>query len=567
MDTSKVRISLPKSFTGEGETIEVSLALKVWFESLSSWARAHRCHPLLRGDGDTYDAKYPLKIADRAPDTSYLDEKYVVSEEILAQPGQAAVLAVKEVIDAGTGDIKVKGVKAVAEVLASPYVEAVHAYVFEESERRKGHAKGRKELADYEHKVSILQEANELKKVQMADALFACIQSSTSGKAGKIVSSCMDIDTLTRCSQVIETLEARFNIRSIRELPALEARFSLPMPQNVDPEVFIREKLLLREMMSVLEGDGLVPMHTSDAHLIVKICNWVPSAYAAVVDQIQNLILARGITSEERVESFDAESAASRALDAKLADDGASRISHGSYSGENTVTITLVTKLLREKFVDLVRRNAFKPATDEAVRAYLSTGRVTTRESRESRTCHHCGKQGHLVAACNSKKAEEAAAAAKVFAVTEVTDDPLAAIFAANFSGTCRLCGDGSKHGFDVCPIVLAGREVCGKPKPLIKPLPTNAKKVGGMNGMVASIVVCNARSVTTGTPHPTHLFMDDNGAGANIVRDGSILRGLRPIDATCVGVGTARVTHVGSFIGEGVCLDGSRQPVRLKTV
>jgi hypothetical protein len=557
MDTSsKVRISLPKSFSGEGETIEVSLALKVWFESLTSWAKSHRCHPLLRGDGEDYDDKYPFVVADRKPDSSYLDEEYEESPAVPEVLFQAAVAAVKEVKDAGTGEITTHAVKFTPEVKAAKAVDAVLKYVFTDDERRKGHAKNRKELADYEHKAEVLLEAYEVKKIQLAESLFACLQSSTEGKAAKIVASFVDSEVFCRCPLVLEALSARFNIRSIRELPALEARFNQPMPANMDPEVFIRDKLRLREMMAVLEGDGLVPMITSDAHLIVKICNWVPSHYASVIDQIQNLILARGITSEERSDSGDADTAS-------LCSIGTS----GTYSGEHTVTVTLVTKLLREKFVELVRKNVFRPASEAAVRAYLTTGqRIAVREER---TCHHCGRVGHIANSCHIKQREDkeaatAKAAAAAIAGGAEEHDPIAAYFAPNFSGNCRLCGDGAKHGFDSCPIVLAGREACGKTKPPIKALP---KKVGGMNGMIGSIVVCNARSASTGPAHPNHLFMDDNGAGSNIVRDVSILRGVRPLNATCIGVGTARVTHVGSFLGEGVCLDGTTQPVRLKTV
>ena len=553
MDTSsKVKISLPKSFTGEGETIEVSLALKVWLESLTSWAKAHRCHPLLRGDGDDYEAKYPFVVADRAPDSSYLDEQYEATPAVAKVLYRAKVDPVKEVRDAGTGEIAVRAVTGSPEVKAVDHVPAVFKYVFDDGERRKGHAKNRKECADYEHKTRVLREAYDSKMTQLAETLFACIQSSTEGKAAKIVASFIDGEVYFRCPQALEALAARFNIRSIRELPALEARFNQPMPVNVDPEVFIRDKLRLREMMAVLEGDGLVPMTTSDAHLIIKICNWMPSAYASVIDQIQNLILARGITSEERSSS-----------DASTVDDAATTYTSATYSGENTVTITLVTRLLREKFVDLVRKNAFKPASEAAVRAYLTTGKIM---AKEERTCHHCGRVGHLANACHTKQREDAAAAAtarKAATTEDAGTDPLAAYFAPNFGGNCRLCGDGAKHGFDTCPIVLAGREACGKAKPAIKALP----KVGGMNGMIGPIVVCNARTNDGGPPRPDHLFMDDSGAASNIVRDVSTLRGVRPLNATCVGVGTARVTHVGSFIGQGKCLDGTYHSVRLKTV
>jgi len=557
MDTSsKVKISLPKSFTGEGETIEVSLALKVWLESLTSWAKAHRCYPLLRGDGDDYESKYPFVVADREPDSSYLDEQYEASPAVPAVEHQAKVAPVKEVKDAGTGEITTRAVRGVPEVPAVAAVDAVFEYVFDVGERRKGHAKNRKELADYKHKTGVLREAYDLKMTQLAETLFASIQSSTEGKAAKIVASFIDGDVFSRCPQVLEALASRFNIRSIRELPALEARFNQPMPVNVDPEVFIRDKLRLREMMAVLEGDGLVPMTTSDAHLIVKICNWMPSVYAPVIDQIQNLILARGITSEER----------SLSDGASVADDSAtvwtatvcSTSTSGTYSGENTVTVTLVTKLLREKFVDLVRRNVFKPASEAAVQAYLTTGQKIV--TKEDRSCRHCGRVGHLIGNCHTKQREEAAAAA---ASKQVSDDAIAAYFAPNFGGNCRLCGDGAKHGFDVCPIVLAGREACGKAKPPIKALP----KVGGMNGMIGPIVVCNARTSDGGPPRPDHLFMDDSGAASNIVREVANLRGARPLNATCVGVGTARVTHVGSFIGRGLCLDGTYHSVRLKTV
>ncbi len=552
-----MRIGQPKSFSGEGETIEVSLLLRAWLESLTSWCKANRCKSFIREDGDAYERHYPMTVPDRRPDYDYLDETYkeVVTAEVHAVLYQAAVKEVKEVVDAGTGEVTTPYCAAVAEVKAVKYKAPVFKdrYVFDENERRKGKAKAMKELADYDHKFGMLKLAYEEKKIQLADTLFACIQSTTEGKAAKVVSGKIDEDPLTRCASVIHALEERFNIRSIRELPELEKRFSLCMPLNMDPEQFVNEKVRIRSMLQTLEGDGLVPMVIADAHLIVKILTWLPGAYSPTIDQIQNLILARGISDESTPREDD---------DSVSLSGSRSAAGSGLYSGENTVTLTLVIKLLREKYLDLVRRSAIKPATAEAARAYLTTGKVT--KPKDHRACHYCGKKGHILTDCQLRKKDEAAKISSVHTV----DDPIGAFFSPGFTGKCRLCEE-TGHGFNDCPIVVKGREALGKPKPPIKPLAGGKAGggVGGVNFMIGDIVVCQASRVTRGPSYPPTYFMDDSGAASNIVPSADLLYGVRAINATCVGVGTARVTHVGSFLGKGLCVDGSEADIRLKTV
>lgn len=552
MDSKGVRIALPKAFTGIGEPIECAMMLKSYTESLKSWSKANRCDSFIGGGGDEYDQAYPMQVTKRAPDYSYLDAKRfkVVTAGVKAvaavQEVQAIihVPAVMEELD-GDGDVIVAGqaeVKAVTYVAPRPAIVEVlevleEVYIFDDDQRYQGHAKGQKEKDDYEYELTVLRNAHNLLRVQRAESLFACIQSSTGGRAAKVVSSAVEENPLDRCAIVLEQFENQFNVTSIRELPALEGRFNLAMPKNVSPREFIDEKIILRDMIESTEMDGMSSMTVSDAHFIVKILCWLPSNYANVKEHINNLIDTKGIADERGLKRHSRDSDAESIA-------GGSVTSQESYSGYEKVTVTLVKRLLHSRFQELIKKGEIVKASDDAVKVYFATGKGGKPPQRK---CYRCSGKDHLVRDC--PMTEEQAEAKK----------GAASVFSAEYKGKCRICNEVG-HVFDDCPVVIEGRKVTGKAKPPIK-------KLGGINAAI-TLIVCNAtKPVLTSTVKAPFLFMDDSGAASNIVNDPSLLQGVRTIDGICQGVGTSKVTHVGSFIGFGIGLDGSSHPVRLQTV
>ena len=292
-------------------------------------------------------------------------------------------------------------------------------------------------------------------------------------------------------------------------------------------------------------------MVTSDTHLIIKILVWLPSNYSAVVAHINNLIDTKG-TEEERGRRGR-----------KSSEDGmsvCSGASNESYQGYQKVTLTLVTRLLRDRYAELLSRGEITKASVESVKVYLSTGTVAAPPRLGARKCYRCGSKDHVVKECSFTEDDIAALKVKATASGTPFASYLAAYVAGTYKGTCRICNEGG-HSFEECPIVVEGRKATGKPKPAIVPL----KKMGGINSMI-TIVAHNAQSVSP-TKHPTNLWMDDSGAASNLVFDQRLLHGVIPIDGVCLGVGSARVTHVGSFIGFGEGLNGVVHSVRLKTV
>lgn len=581
MDNKGIRIVQPKSFSGEGSlAVECAINLRLYLASLTSWAKANKCEPFIRGGLEEHDISYPLKVSKRRPDLSYLDStrEVITTKASPFVPGVPEVIAVNEVlavvgspevlqvVDA-TGNVITPGRAAVTRVeyvapvqhaAAIPEVVEVKevreiVYIFEDKERFQGHAKGAKELADYEFELAVLQENHNALRLQRAESLFACIQSTVTGRALKLVMSSIDEEPLDRCSIVVDLLQSRFNVTSIRELPQLEARFQRPMPKNLDPEEFIADKLIIREMIESLEVEGLAPMTTSDTHLIIKILVWLPSNYAAVISHINNLIDTKG-TEEERGRRGR-----------KISDDGMSvhsSTSNDSYQGYQKVTLTLVTRLLRDRYAELLSKGEIVKVSAESVKVYLSTGTTGTSSTGRQplRKCYRCGNKEHMVKDCPFTEEEVVSLKAKASASGTPFATYLAAYAAGTFKGTCRICMEAG-HSFEECPIVVEGRKVTGKPKPPIIPL----KKLGGINSMI-TIVAHNAQSVTT-SKHAPMLWMDDSGSASNLVYDSSLLHGVSPIDGVCLGVGSARVTHVGSFIGVGEGIDGAVNPVRLKTV
>jgi hypothetical protein len=230
MDNKGVKIALPKPFSGIGEPIECAMVFKSYMESLHSWAKSNRCDSFLTGGGSQYDSAYPMQVSKRAPDYSYLDAKrfkvttpgVAAAAEVVEVQAVAHVPAVLEELDED-GDVMVVArfeVRAVAYVAPRPAVTAVEevveeVFIFDEDQRYQGHAKERKEIADYEYELEIARTAHDLLKIQRAEALFACIQSSTSGRAAKVVSSVVEEDSLERCSIVVELFQNQFNVTSI----------------------------------------------------------------------------------------------------------------------------------------------------------------------------------------------------------------------------------------------------------------------------------------------------------------------------------------------------------------
>ena len=62
-------------------------------------------------------------------------------------------------------------------------------------------------------------------------------------------------------------------------------------------------------------------------------------------------------------------------------------------------------------------------------------------------------------------------------------------------------------------------------------------------------------------------LFLDDNGSNTDIVNDESLLVDVHPIDAYINGVGNAKVTGIGVFVGKSINRDGTEVPIARKRV
>jgi hypothetical protein len=65
----------------------------------------------------------------------------------------------------------------------------------------------------------------------------------------------------------------------------------------------------------------------------------------------------------------------------------------------------------------------------------------------------------------------------------------------------------------------------------------------------------------------PAELMLDDSGSRVHVHYSPSALVGVHAVTAVAQGVGAARITAVGSFVGEGQLLDGSWAPLRLRQV
>ena len=64
-----------------------------------------------------------------------------------------------------------------------------------------------------------------------------------------------------------------------------------------------------------------------------------------------------------------------------------------------------------------------------------------------------------------------------------------------------------------------------------------------------------------------SQLFLDDNGSNTDIVNDENLLVEVHPVDAFVNGVGSAKVTGIGVFIGKSINRDGSEVPIARKRV
>ena len=62
-------------------------------------------------------------------------------------------------------------------------------------------------------------------------------------------------------------------------------------------------------------------------------------------------------------------------------------------------------------------------------------------------------------------------------------------------------------------------------------------------------------------------LFLDDNGSNTDIVNDEDLLVDVQPLDAYVNGVGSAKVTGIGVFVGKSINRDGSEVPIARKRV
>lgn len=64
-----------------------------------------------------------------------------------------------------------------------------------------------------------------------------------------------------------------------------------------------------------------------------------------------------------------------------------------------------------------------------------------------------------------------------------------------------------------------------------------------------------------------SQLFLDDNGSNTDIVNDESLLVHVHPLDMYVNGVGSAKVTGIGVFVGKSINRDGSEIPIARKRV
>jgi hypothetical protein len=68
-------------------------------------------------------------------------------------------------------------------------------------------------------------------------------------------------------------------------------------------------------------------------------------------------------------------------------------------------------------------------------------------------------------------------------------------------------------------------------------------------------------------TPFDPQLFLDDNGSNTDIVNDEDLLVEVQPLDAYVSGVGSAKITGIGVFVGKSINRDGTEVPIARKRV
>ena len=135
----------------------------------------------------------------------------------------------------------------------------------------------------------------------------------------------------------------------------------------------------------------------------------------------------------------------------------------------------------------------------------------------------------------------------------------------------CYLC-DSLEHFLVDCPLkqkvkeLMSQNKVSGEseePK-AVKGDDKKLKKTVGFSGHVSGLSFHIAEEMVRFDPQ---LFLDDNGSNTDIVNDESLLVEVQPVDAFVGGVGSAKVTGIGVFVGKSVNRDGSTVSIARKRV
>jgi len=560
---NKSGIEKPTVFNGEGsDPIQLSILFTKWEEQLSTWAEGYHVEPFLTVGEEGYMEKYPFVFKERKPILRDLDR--------LINP-----LGGKDNKD-NKGGKKLKGDKD-DKLTEREHPEA--DYVYTSREKIKMIDKFDDEMEEYNFKRNLKRDEYAQDLLSKARELYAVMQSSTKGTANKLVLAMSDKEVFERSALALRSLKARYQHLQVGRLPELEDRFSVKMGSHEDPEVFIINKLKLRGMIEHLDEGRKI----KDKEFIYRLLAWLPANYSKEKDIIESLIdHAHGEIQEER-DIID--------------------LTGNDNVDSTDITLTRIRTRL-EAYYHTLKRSKGTSSTDREVNrekggllpAFVSrgvscfgcgkAGHIRKECRVGTNKCYKCGDEGHRAFECTKDQGATSESKTRGVKAFPATTGGMRGGRKVSYTGICNIC-EGSGHSYDKCPVVLNAREqMTGKDKPITPLVKSSANAKGKVSFMIRDLERIQQLYLTgsdevqlsdgdLGGVGPSFdkegrfiPFMDDNGASICLVRSADLLApgSVIALKGSIRGVGKAVVTHIGSVIINGLCLEGDTMRLRITT-
>jgi len=411
-------------------------------------------------------------------------------------------------------------------------------------------------------------------------------------------------EVMSKPSYALDLLKKRKIKLDVTLLPEMNRRYCLPMPKNMDPELFIGEKKILLRMLQKLD------FATSDreADFITNILSQLPMEhYLKVYEELVAISRRNGMPGnsmayeaasttgttgasttavkvevdpeqkeiEDKIKTLEASGTANAhviAILKSLCKKKGPSISSSTIEkfGVDPLDLSTVQHALKVRYDELVRNNVVKPASSKEATSYFVNvpGIGGERKPKKGDRNEEPKKLNKYE---NADKGDGGGSGKKT------RDHGKKNHGKGDRRLPCYLC-DSLEHFLSDCPMKAKVKELMGTSAAKPSTEESSAKDSGkdgkssgqklkksvGFGGHVSGISYHIADELVR---FDSQLFLDDNGSNTDIVNDENLLVEVHPVDAFVNGVGSAKVTGIGVFIGKSINRDGSEVPIARKRV